>query len=677
MRSVFLYILLRAGVVFMKRIVIFSVMLALLVSLCGCDEDIDYTYEYWEENENHTALTGGYDSSDTWAFYWYLCGSDLESDAGLASDDLEEMLEVELSDNVTVVIETGGAFEWYSDVSSDHNSRFLYNSEGYFLLDELPIANMGSPDTLADFLNFCNENYPADHQAVIFWNHGGGSVSGAAFDEIYDYDSLTLPEMREAFEAAPAASGSYEIIGFDTCLMATIDVVDTFSGIGNYLVASEELEPGGGWDYEAVFGAISDNPGMNGAQLGKEICNSYYQICRDNGTDDMITLSVVDLSQSEELVEAYNDIGTEALSNAGVSPSYLGAFGRAARSAENYGGNNDSEGYTNMVDLGDLVRQAGDDLLPGTGEALLSALESAVVYQVKSPLRRNASGLSCYYSYDGDYDSYTRYSNLSTSPAFQYYFEYMLSGEASEELVEYMSTVSEAEVENIHQEIVMPTADDLEDYPVEITDDGIAVLTLGSDIADSLTGVYINLAYIDDEGEIAIFLGSDNDLEADWENGIFEDNFRGVWGSLDGELVYMELSDEAEDYQVYAVPVLLSGEEYTMLVSYLYDAEDFRILGLRKGIDENGMADGKIRPLIPGDIIEPLHYVVDLETEEVTQIAVDSVVVSEDTSFYEIDMGDGEFLFMFEMCDIQNNSYLSEAITITVEDGEIFLESID
>lgn len=57
-------------------------------------------------------------------------------------------------------------------------------------------------------------------------------------------------------------------------------------------------------------------------------------------------------------------------------------------------------------------------------------------------------------------------------------------------------------------------------------------------------------------------LETENDVTADWENGVFCDIFRGVWGSIDGALVYMELSYEGEDYKLYSVPVLPNGEEY-------------------------------------------------------------------------------------------------------------------
>ena len=170
-----------------------------------------------------------WDDGSSWAVYWYLCGSDLESEGGFATGDLSELLEVELPENVTVVIQTGGAAQWQNDVvEADKLQRFVYNSEGLQLVDEQPSASMGDSETLADFLLFAKENYPADKTAVIFWNHGGGSVSGASFDELYGLDSLTLSEMYSAFVQVWEPSNEpgqqpLELVGFDTCLMATVD----------------------------------------------------------------------------------------------------------------------------------------------------------------------------------------------------------------------------------------------------------------------------------------------------------------------------------------------------------------------------------------------------------------------------------------------------------------------
>ena len=67
------------------------------------------------------------------------------------------------------------------------------------------------------------------------------------------------------------------------------------------------------------------------------------------------------------------------------------------------------------------------------------------------------------------------------------------------------------------------------------------------------------LYYTDPDSDSLLMLGTDNDIVGDWENGVFTDNFRGVWGSIDGAVVYMELSSEGDDYNLYTVPVLLNG----------------------------------------------------------------------------------------------------------------------
>ena len=199
--------------------------------------------EYEPSHSAHLIGQSG-DPDQTWSIYWYLCGSDLETDAGLASDDLEEMLEVDLPANVQLVIQTGGAWEWMNDFVDDTCiQRFLYSQNGLELVDERPLANMGQASTLADFPSFAATNYPADRTAVIFWDHGGGTVAGAAFDELYQYDSLTLREFSEAFRSVfdPAKGNPpIDVIGFDTCLMASIDTAAAFADVAHYLVAPEK-----------------------------------------------------------------------------------------------------------------------------------------------------------------------------------------------------------------------------------------------------------------------------------------------------------------------------------------------------------------------------------------------------------------------------------------------------
>lgn len=90
-----------------KRSLALFLAAAMAFSLAACGED-----ESAEPSaENSVPVSAGPVSSGdgSWAVYWYLCGSDLESGGGFATTDLSEMMEVELPENITVVIQTGGA----------------------------------------------------------------------------------------------------------------------------------------------------------------------------------------------------------------------------------------------------------------------------------------------------------------------------------------------------------------------------------------------------------------------------------------------------------------------------------------------------------------------------------------------------------------------------------------
>lgn len=604
-----------------------------------------------------------------WVICWYLCGSDLETNHGCATNDLSEMLQVTLPENVKVVIETGGSAVWQNDfVDASKLQRFVYDSEGLKLVDEQPSANMGDANTLAEFLTYAKENYPAEKTAVIFWNHGGGSVSGAAFDELYGNDSLSLTEMRQAFSAVwtpDAENQPLELIGFDTCLMATVDVAATFADIGKYLTASEEVEPGNGWLYSGWIGALAEDPSMDGLALGKTICDTYYEGCEAAGTEASATLSLTDLSKTGDLLTAYEALGSEAFSLACEDPGFFALFARAAFSSENYGGNTREQGYSNMVDLGHLARLS-KDILPESADAVLSALDSCIAYRVNGPYRSEATGLSCYYSYDADLNNFAAYQENGTGAAFKHYFSYGLTGDVGEGGTEYLQQM---EIEALPE--VSSLADlDWDGMPLTVDEEGSASLTLGPDAYNVLSSIGFQLYYDDGEGNTYL-LGTDNDILADWDNGVFKDNFRAKWGALDGLPVYMELSYEGDDYNLYSVPVLINGEQYNLLVVYDFTAEEWSVQGARQPMDESGMADKELRLLTEGDEITILHFLADSEGGFVPFESV-TVTVSADTVFSEADLFDGFYTMIFEMKDAQGNSAYSAPVTFEYADGEIW-----
>lgn len=652
-----------------KRILSLLLSVVMLLALTACGGE-----EAEEVSENTSLETSDTEASDTgddsWAVYWYLCGSDLETNGGFATIDLSEMMEVQLPENVNVVIQTGGAAVWQNEYMDPSKlQRWLYNSEGLQLLEEQETANMGDAQTLYEFLSFADENYPADKVAVTFWNHGGGSVAGAAFDELHGLDSLDLGEMYQAFDAvwpADMQNPALELVGFDTCLMATVDVASVFQNFARYLVASEEVEPGNGWLYSGWLRQLADNPAMNGEELGISICDTYYEGCEAVGTQDQTTLSVTDLTKLTPLLEAYESFGEEAFAAAAEDPGFFAELGRAAAQSENYGGNTREQGYTNMVDLGHLARQTAE-MLP-SAQKVCDALDECVLYRVGGIYRSEATGLSCYYSYNGDIDDFNGYIDIGTGLAFKHLYAYELTGELAEGGEEYLASLDIQELPD------MVSLADMgwDGAPLDVDDEGTSILTLGPEAYDVLAGIGFSLYYVDEENDQMMLLGTDNDMTADWENGVFYDNFRGVWGAIDDCLVYMELSFEGEDYNLYSVPILLNGEEYNLQVAYDFAAEEWSILGASKGLDESGMAGKELRLLEEGDVITTIWQLASYSGDDDFEMyAAEELTVTADTSFGETPLFDGRYCMVIEMWDAAGNYAYSDQVTFDCADGEI------
>ena len=643
-----------------KKLLCLLLALLLVLPLAACGDDPDTPDRHLDIDVE----------SGTWSIYWYLCGSDLETNYGCATQDLMELMEVTLPENVRVVIQTGVAKEWQNNVvNADILQRYVYDSAGLTLVDELPPASMGDTATLTDFLRFCKTYYPAEHTAVLFWNHGGGSVNGAAFDERYYLDSLTLDEMRTAFGRVwPGDENNppLELVGFDTCLMATVDVVDTFVGTARYLVASEEVEPGNGWNYTGWAGALAEDPTMDGAALGRIICDTYYAGCEAVGTQNKATLSLTDLTRCGPLLEAYEAFGAEALAEACEDPSFFSRFARIAAQSENYGGNTREQGYTNMVDLGHMARQS-TGLLQTAGD-VLTALEDCVLYRVNGPYRAEATGLSCYYSYNGDLDDLSGYTAVGAGEAFKHFYSYELTGELDHAGMQYIADLNYHELPDVPN--LMTT--EWDGMPLQVDENGVSSLTLGPEADSVLAGIGFSLYFLDDSSDIMLLLGTDNDMNADWENGIFTDNFRGVWGSIDGHLVYMELCFEGGDYNLYSIPILLGEDPYNLQVAYDFNTEEWSILGARPGIGESGMSDKELRLLQPGDVVTTVWYYSTISGDDGTEAyTAEEFTVTAQTSFYEVPLPNGRYGMVFEMRDAMGHYAYTEPVFFLCDGGEI------
>ncbi|MDD3225764.1 MAG: clostripain-related cysteine peptidase [Clostridium sp.] len=632
---------------------IFCIFIFIFSMFLGCDSE-----------ENHSQKRSG-STGVTWTVLIYMCGTDLESEGGAASSNLEELMEISNNKNINFVIETGGTANWQSNsISNGKIQRYILKDSELSLVEEKDLSSMGDPSTLGDFLKWGVKTYPADKYMTVFWNHGGGSVAGVEFDELHNNDSLSLKELAKGLEMSGA---KFEVIGFDACLMATLENAATIAPYGKYMVASEEYEPGGGWDYKSWGEYLSENPACDGSELGKNICDSYIEKCAITSDDHMATLSVVDLSKIEKLKGSFDNMAKE-MTGITQDINQFNAFSRAAVKAENYGGNTDSEGYTNMVDLGDLVKET-ESVLDETSATMLNSLKDTVLYEVKGESRKNANGLSVFYPLNADNNEYNKYAEIATSKNYLAFLNSLSP-----------NWTAPADVETEKPENSVKPNDHSINFTTNISADGNYSLKVNSGL-DAIQSVKFNLFYMDTDYNEYMFMGVDNDINSDYEKGEFYDNFRGVWTTINGYYCELNLVDEEEDYNLYSIPILLNGKEMNLRVAYVFDNDEtghFEIYGAWEGIDsESGMSAKDIVKIKDGDKITLLFDSYNADNDESNIYETDTFTVSGPLVIEESELFDGDYMYSYEVTDIFGNVKDSDSVIMTCENGEIFVSETE
>lgn len=660
------------------------------------DDDGNLSIKRLSRNKNSSQ-----DVSSTWNIFVYMCGTDLESENGMASMDIDEMIQATAISDVKFIVQTGGTYLWDNDfIDSDAIQRYEISNGEITLCDEQSSANMGESSTLTDFLKWGIDNYSSERMGLIFWNHGGGSISGVCFDENYDYDSLSLREidasLLSVYDDMP---NNFEFIGFDACLMSTIETANILATYSNYMYASQETEPGYGWDYTAIGDIISENPTVDGKTLGKVICDSFYDSCKEIDCEDIATLSVVDLSKIDNLISSLNDY-SKNLYEVSQDSAYISDIIRNINSVDNYGGNNKSEGYTNMVDLAGII-QASSNMVDGYDDVLW-ALDDVVVYCKNGADHSNACGLSTYYplkvqgslelstfgdiavspyylsfvdkitysaSNNGDTSSYDNSDIFDFWGIFDYQEDTQTDewsySDSNNDYWSYCDDYSQTGESPFIQFCDEPSLDDEGSYWFSLTDESLL----------NTASVQANVYMCSDDGYDLIELGISTDIFADWSTGVFYDNFDGYWISLpDGQNLAIYIVDECDGYDIYTSPILLNDKETNLRITHNYVDGTVTIDGAWDGIDENGMASKEIIPIKTGDKIIPMYYATTIDSDDEYYYYGEQYTFDGEPEIYFSYLPDGEYFYGFFIDDIYGDYYITDYVNFTVDGDTIYFE---
>ena len=359
---------------------------ATAISASTSYSDADLTVSN-KARSKYTKIKGG--GKDEVTVMVYLCGSDLESENGMATADLNEMLHANLNDDqVNVIVETGGAKKWNNSVvSAKTNQRYRVTSRGLEVLDrDVGKKSMIDPNTLIDFIKFCANNYPANRYMLIFWDHGGGAISGFGYDQNYK-GSMTLDKINSALKSGGV---KFDFIGFDACLMGTLETAVVTESYADYLIASEESEPGCGWYYTNWLTKLSNNPSIGTVELSKTLIDDFNNVCKKNYPGCNTTLSIVDLAEFAGTVpEAFNAFSGELSEK--LDASEYKQIADARSDAREFG----TSASVNHIDLIDFARKIGTK----KANTFANALSGCIKYNRTSASMVNSYGLSIYFPY--------------------------------------------------------------------------------------------------------------------------------------------------------------------------------------------------------------------------------------------------------------------------------------
>ena len=289
----------------------------------------------------------------------YMIGSNLESKLGSASADIAEMEDSGLSfDEVNLVLYTGGSARWQAGIPCDRNCVIDMSLEeaDRVVAGTAKNADMGAPETLSAFVNYCTERYPAEHYGLILWDHGGGPLWGYGVDELFNGDGLLLSEMKLAMSRTIfGGAEKLDFVGFDACLMGNLETMTMWADFADYYVGSEELEPGDGWDYHflSTLNRTRDPKKVTAAIV--DAYSNYYKKQKSTYYDPDVTLSVADLARVGDVQAALANLALTMTRD--MEQSGPGTVNKARIGAKSFGALEGSAFNYDLVDLGSLAKE--------------------------------------------------------------------------------------------------------------------------------------------------------------------------------------------------------------------------------------------------------------------------------------------------------------------------------
>ena len=664
--------------------------------------------------EKFTTIRGN--GKDVVTIMVYLCGTDLESRSGMGTSDLQEMASAKFGSNVNLLVYTGGCSNWRNNIVSNRVNQIyqVMNGGVKCLVKDAGTSSMTNPDNLAGYIQWGAKNYPADRYELILWDHGGGSVSGYGYDEKNrSSGSMSLSGIKSALDKGGI---KFDFIGFDACLMATAENALMLDDYADYMVASEETEPGVGWYYTDWLTALGKNTSMPTAEIGQMIVDSFVDTCARKCPGQKTTLSVVDLAELANTVpEKFNSFSKSVTQM--LSDKNYQQISHARNQTREFA----SDTKIDQVDLVHLAENMGT----GEGKDLAKTIRGAVKYNRTSRNMTNAYGLSIYFPYrssaryvdsmsktyneigmDTEYTSCIReFASLqvsgqaaeggSGSPYNSLFGDYAgqftgMDSTGSSELIgallssflggDYSSVSGMTSSGSSFLSDRAMSDEDMTEYltsnffdPTQLgwIEEGVKEkIKLSEDQWNMVTNLELNLFF--DTGKGYADLGEDNVYEFDEEGNLIADEGK-VWMHINDQPVAYYHTDTLDDGTNYTitgrVPCLINGELSDLVLVFNNDNENGYVAGIAADYSKEDDIDvvGKtMTELEAGDTIQFICNFYDYDGNFVDTYPMGKPIEisnsAEELRISDMIIGNGSTVVTYVFTDMYEAEHWTEAL---------------
>lgn len=400
---------------------------------------------------------------DTRTIMIYIAGNNLETDYNNATAEINgiDPSNIDL-EKYHILLYTGGTKVWHNFVNSNENAIYELKSTGFEKVKTYDKENMGSSNTLTEFLTYAYQNYPAGNYDLMLWNHGVGSL-GSIQDE-FTRDFITLPEFEDALSKSPFNSkNKLQNIVFETCLNGNLELATVLAPYANYMVASEEVTLGDSVVSELVFLNKLDEI-ENSLQYGIAFVDGYAEKLQKMNYifDNTSTYSVINLNEIPKLNAKLDDL----LKEINLSKDYNQLARERANLYQFAVNTSDTYDY-DTVDLYEYVSS-----LETVNEKKAKELEDFIKNKVVAynwSKTNHANGLSIYIPYNSGYRVTKEHINgfSGTSSISKNYIDFITNFNKAKTSSSYTYSydLSENEISNSNKEFKLKlTKDQIKNY---------------------------------------------------------------------------------------------------------------------------------------------------------------------------------------------------------------------